>query len=382
MAKTPKRAAPAKAPKKVKAVIVDDAPKPKLALDSDDAVNDDDGAFGEEDSEMEGDASDIENDSRNKMSRSSGEEFEDSDDEGAMPVVYNPYDPKVLESVEKQICATDPLKRYLQEIKNAPTLTPEQEAALVQRMHDNNDINAAKFLVSANLRTVVRIAYEYRSMYHNLLDLIQEGNIGLMKAVSKFDPTKGARLGYYASWWIRSYILKYLLDNFRMVRVGTTAAQKKLFYHLMREKQRLEAQGIVAAPALIAQNLHVKEKDVVEMEQRLLQGNAEVSLDAQSPGNDSDRRPSLLQQLFDPKTDALSSIEHDELIQMLQRELPEFRKSLNDKEKMVLDARILSEEPQTLQEVADEFGLTRERVRQIESKLIEKLRQKLLPLIG
>jgi RNA polymerase sigma-32 factor len=382
MAKTPKRAAPAKAPKKVKAVIVDDAPKPKLALDSDDAVNDDDGAFGEEDSEMEGDASDIENDSRNKMSRSSGEEFEDSDDEGAMPVVYNPYDPKVLESVEKQISATDPLKRYLQEIKNAPTLTPEQEAALVQRMHDNNDINAAKFLVSANLRTVVRIAYEYRSMYHNLLDLIQEGNIGLMKAVSKFDPTKGARLGYYASWWIRSYILKYLLDNFRMVRVGTTAAQKKLFYHLMREKQRLEAQGIVAAPALIAQNLHVKEKDVVEMEQRLLQGNAEVSLDAQSPGNDSDRRPSLLQQLFDPKTDALSSIEHDELIQMLQRELPEFRKSLNDKEKMVLDARILSEEPQTLQEVADEFGLTRERVRQIESKLIEKLRQKLLPLIG
>ena len=380
MAKTTKRALPAKAPKKVKAVLVDDAPKPDEDHESTDAD------FDEDTLENEADDADA-LPSRRGMSGGSNEEDlsdesdsdHDSGDDTPMPVVYNPYDPHVLDAVEKKISATDPLKRYLQDIKNAPTLTPEQEQALVKRMHETNDINAAKFLVSANLKTVVRIAYEYRSMYHNLLDLIQEGNIGLMKAVSKFDPTKGARLGYYAGWWIRSYILKYLLDNFRMVRVGTTAAQKKLFYHLMREKQRLEAQGISAGPALLAQNLNVKEKDVVEMEQRLLQSNAEVSLDAQSQGNDSDRRPSLLQQLFDPKADALSSLEHDELLQMLQKELPEFRKSLNDKEKMVLDARILSEEPKTLQEVADEFGLTRERVRQIESKLIEKLRQHLEP---
>jgi RNA polymerase sigma-32 factor len=374
MAKSPKRAAPAKAPKKVKAILVEDDPKPETEEDADSV----DANFDEDTLDVVAPADsseDIENDSRNDLPNDAGD-----DEDSAMPVVYNPYDPKVLESVEKTIAPTDPLKRYLQEIKNAPTLTPEQEAGLVKRMHESNDINAAKFLVSANLRTVVRIAYEYRSMYHNLLDLIQEGNIGLMKAVSKFDPTKGARLGYYASWWIRSYILKYLLDNFRMVRVGTTAAQKKLFYHLMREKQRLEAQGITAAPALLAQNLDVKEKDVIEMEQRLLQSNAEVSLDAQPSGNDSDRRPSLLQQLFDPKSDALSSLEHDELLQMLQKELPAFRKSLNDKEKMVLDARILSEEPKTLQEVADEFGLTRERVRQIESKLIEKLGERLKPL--
>lgn len=346
MAKTTK--APAKAPKKVTAVL---APE--------------------------------EHESESNLEEGLGETGSEGDDEpNPLPVVYNPYDASALESAEKSLAATDPLKRYLQDIKNAPVLTSEQENALVKRMHDANDMNAAKMLVSANLKTVVRIAYEYRSMYHNLLDLIQEGNIGLMKAVSKFDPTKNARLGYYATWWIRSYILKYLLDNFRMVRVGTTAAQKKLFYHLMREKQRLEAQGITAAPALLAQNLDVKEKDVIEMEQRMLASNAEVSLDAQSSDRpDSDRRPSLLSQLFDPKIDALSSLEHDELIQMLQKELPEFRKTLNDKEKMVLGARILAEEPKTLQEVADEFGLTRERVRQIEAKLIEKLRNHLQPYL-
>ncbi|NDG84267.1 MAG: sigma-70 family RNA polymerase sigma factor, partial [Proteobacteria bacterium] len=198
----------------------------------------------------------------------------------SMPVVYNPYDPTVLEKAEKTLIPSDPLKRYLAEIKNAPVLTAEQEQALAIRMKEHGDLNAAKLLVSANLKTVVRIAYEYRSMYHNLLDLIQEGNIGLMKAVSKFDPEKGVRLGYYATWWIRSYILKYLLDNFRLVRVGTSHAQKKLFYHLLREKQRLEAQGIRAAPALLAQNLDVKEKDVIEMEQRLLSSGAEVSIDA------------------------------------------------------------------------------------------------------
>src|SRR6185295_11197060 len=152
--------------------------------------------------------------------------------------------------------------------------------ALVARLREKGDIEAAKLLVSANLRLVVKIALEYRSMYANLLDLVQEGNIGLLKAASKFAPAKGARLGYYASWWIRSSILKYLLDNFRLVRIGTTQAQKKLFYHLMREKQRLEAQGLLAGPKLLAEKLNVREKDVVEMEQRLSGRGAEVSLDA------------------------------------------------------------------------------------------------------
>lgn len=275
---------------------------------------------------------------------------------------------------------SDPLKRYLQEIKNAPTLTVEQEHALANRMHDKGDVQAAKLLVSANLKLVVRIAYEYRSMYHNLLDLIQEGNVGLMKAVSKYDPTKGARLGYYATWWVRSYILKYLLDNFRLVRVGTTQAQKKLFYHLMREKQRLEAQGIKAAPALLAQKLDVKEKDVIEMEQRLLSSAAEVSLDAPQ-SNSEDPGNNLLNTLFDTRENADKALEKDEWLKILAKELIGFRNELNEKELMVLENRLLNDEPMTLQEVADKFGLTRERVRQIEAKLIEKLKTRLEPYL-
>ena len=303
----------------------------------------------------------------------------------SLPVVYDPYDQTALESAEKQVeklvSATDPLKRYLQEIKNTTPLTTEQEHYFAKRMNEAGDVNAAKTLVTANLKLVVRIAYEYRSMYHNLLDLIQEGNIGLMKAVSKFDPTKGARLGYYATWWIRSYILKYLLDNFRLVRVGTSQAQKKLFYHLMREKQRLEAQGVYPAAALIAHNLEVKEKDVIEMQQRLLSPGAEMSIDAPSSSNPDEPNTSLLNTLFDQRENADVSLERDEWLQILQKELPLFAKELNDKEKMVLAARILAEDPKTLQEVADEFGLTRERVRQIEAKLIEKLKIRLKPYL-
>jgi RNA polymerase sigma-32 factor len=303
--------------------------------------------------------------------------LEDEDHQGeTLPVAYSPAE----NAGETGLVPTDPLKRYLAEIRNAPVLSAEQEQSLAKRMHEQGDVNAAKLLVSANLKNVVRIAYEYRSMYHNLLDLIQEGNIGLMKAVSKFDPTKGVRLGYYASWWIRSYILKYLLDNFRLVRIGTSQAQKKLFYHLMREKQRLEAQGITAGPALLAHNLQVKEKDVIEMEQRLLAPGAETSLDA-SVGKDSSNGMNLLQTLFDPGESADQILEKEEWLGILEREIPVFTSTLNDKERMVLAARLLSEDPKTLQEVADEFGLTRERVRQIESKLIEKLKKRLEPYL-
>jgi RNA polymerase sigma-32 factor len=180
-------------------------------------------------------------------------------------------------------------------------------------------------------------------------------------------------LGYYASWWIRSYILKYLLDNFRLVKIGTTQAQKKLFYHLMREKERLEAQGLLAGPKLLAEKLHVREKDVLEMEQRLSSSGSELSLDA--PMDSGAERPiQPIQLLSDDRETADEVLEREQLIQILKEKLPEFKKQLNNKEIQVLQDRLLADEPKTLQEVADLYGLTRERARQIEAKVIKKLR--------
>lgn len=289
--------------------------------------------------------------------------------------------PKTTDSDFAAISPTDPLRRYLEELSRHPLLSPEQEFELALKLRDQGDLSAAKALVTANLRLVVRIAFEYRNIYSNILDLVQEGNVGLMKAVSKFDPTKGARLGYYASWWIRSYILKYLLDNFRLVRVGTTQAQKKLFYHLMREKARMEAQGLLAAPKLLAEKLEVREKDVIEMEQRLSGRGAEMSLD--SPVNaDSENRTTHVELLADEHESADESLARSQLLELLRGKLPAFTKLLNEKEQKVFKERLLAEDPKTLQEIADQYGLTRERARQIEAKVVQKLRDFLKPYLG
>ncbi|OFZ53113.1 MAG: hypothetical protein A2428_03370 [Bdellovibrionales bacterium RIFOXYC1_FULL_54_43] len=278
--------------------------------------------------------------------------------------------------VERELVSSsvhDPVRRYLEEIRRYALLDPEEEFRLAMKLRSEGDMQAARILVSANLRLVVKIALEYRTYYSNLLDLIQEGNIGLMKAVSKFDPTKGARLGYYASWWIRSYILKYLLDNFRLVKIGTTQAQKKLFYHLMREKERLEAQGLLSGPKLLAEKLNVREKDVIEMEQRLSGRGTEMSLD--TPIDSEGGSHSHLELLADSQESADGILEREQLLAMLRSKLPEFQTLLNEKELSILKERLLSEEPKTLQEVANKYGLTRERARQIEVRVIDKLRE-------
>jgi RNA polymerase sigma-32 factor len=304
------------------------------------------------------------------------QESENKKEETALEAWEPSFEEETLPIVSKKIASEvfthhDPLERYLQEIRKHHLLTLEEEQELVLEWKTHGNVNAAKTLISANLRLVVKIAFEYRTVYANILDLIQEGNIGLMKAVAKFDPTKGARLGYYASWWIRSYILKYLLDNFRLVKIGTTQAQKKLFYHLMREKERIEAQGLLAGPKLLAKKLNVREKDVIEMQQRLSSQGQEMSLDTPII---SETETTHLELLADPRETADIRLEKNQLISLLKSKLPAFEKSLNEKEKQILQERLLSEEPKTLQEIADQYQLTRERARQIEAKVIEKLK--------
>lgn len=327
------------------------------------------------DPETDPEASELDSEDREP----SGEEIEALAVDGDTPAVSRARALEPLEEVESStqltaISPRDPLRRYLEETHRHPLLTPEEEFALALKLRDTGDLDAARKLVQANLRLVVKIAFEYRSITTHLMDLVQEGNIGLMKAVSKFDPTKGARLGYYASWWIRSYILKYLLDNFRLVRVGTTQAQKKLFYHLMKEKERLEAQGLLAGPKLLAERLEVREKDVVEMQQRLSSQGVEVPIDTPT---DPDQTPgrTLSATLADPSEPVDQVLARKEWLAILAEHLPAFRELLSEKELKLLEERLLADAPKTLQEVADQYGLTRERARQIEVKVVQKLRE-------
>jgi RNA polymerase sigma-32 factor len=287
------------------------------------------------------------------------------------PKVVSSQLPAVRDS--GSVTSRDPLSQYLAELRKYSVLSPEEQQQLAVQFRDTGDISIAKRLVTTNLRLVVKIAMEYKSTYNNVLDLIQEGNVGLMKAVSNYDPYKGTRLSYYASWWIRSYILKFLLDNFRLVKVGTTQAQKKLFYNLMREKDRLEAQGIHAGPKLLADTFNVKEKDVNEMSLRLSSKGGEFSID-QPMGGEDEGRPAR-DSLVDPGESVVDSLAHQELKNILSDHISEFVQGLNEKERIVFQERLMNEEPKTLQEVADQFGITRERARQIEVKVIEKLRK-------
>ena len=266
----------------------------------------------------------------------------------------------------------DPLKQYIKDISRYKLLSQEEEQSLVQELQETGDIEAAKALVVANLRLVVKIAMEYRSAYKNVMDLIQEGNIGLMKAVSKYNPDKGAKLSYYASWWIKSYILKFILDNFRLVKVGTTAEQKKLFYNRMREKERLMNQGIEPEAKLISQNLGVSEEAVKEMDLRLSSRGAALSLDAPLTGEDGGG--SAYDLLSNDEDDIEELLGHQQGLEILEQHLDEFIADLKPRDKEIFRKRLLSEVPPSLQSIADDYGVSRERIRQIEARLLEKLK--------
>jgi RNA polymerase sigma-32 factor len=225
--------------------------------------------------------------------------------------------------------------------------------------------------VTANLRLVVKIAHEYRRAHRNLLDLVQEGNIGLMQAVKRYDPMRGVKLSSYAAWWIRAYMLKFILSNWRMVKIGTTQAQRKLFFNLRKEKEKLEKLGFGSDHKLLAERLQVTEAEVREMDQRLAAG--DMSLDAPVTSEEGDGR-TRMDSLADGNQRPDAAAEEGEFRSLLRQKVEEFAVTLKGRDADLFRARWLAEDPKTLQEIGDRFGISRERARQLEKRLLDKLR--------
>ncbi len=274
------------------------------------------------------------------------------------------------ETHSTSVVTTDTLSRYLSEIRKYPLLTKEQEHQLALLYREKGDPKAAEMLVTSNLRFVVKVAAEYTKFGAKLIDLVQEGNVGLMHAVKEFNPYKGVRLITYAVWWIRGYIQEYLMRQYSMVRIGTTATQRKLFYQLQKQRDELERMGHSEAVALLSDKLGIDANEISNMSQRL--NSRDVSLD--KPLSDSQQN-TLLSLQRSPDEEAVDErLGTMEEVQILRERLEELRPSLNEKEKVVLDERLLAEEPLTLQEIGEKYKITREAVRQIEQRLMDKIR--------
>ena len=272
---------------------------------------------------------------------------------------------------EKALVKFDPLQRYLTEISNYNLLSREQERELGIRVREHGDKQAAYQLVTSNLRLVVKIALEFQRVWmQNLLDLIQEGNIGLMQAVKKFDPYKNVKFSYYASFWIKAYILKFIMDNWRLVKIGTTQGQRKLFFKLKKEKQKLIDMGFEPKPKLLSERLGVSEREIVDMDQRL--DGWDVSLDAPLKEDSDTERIEFLGTNTESIEDQVSKKEIEVL---LHNKIAEFRKKMTPRELEIFDLRIFSDNPVTLQDIGDRYGISRERVRQVEKNIIKKMRE-------
>jgi RNA polymerase sigma-32 factor len=270
---------------------------------------------------------------------------------------------------------SDLLGSYLSQIRQYPLLSKEQETDIAKKYFESKDPEAAQKLVQANLRFVVKIAAEYSKFGARMIDLIQEGNVGLMHAVKEFNPYKGARLITYAVWWIRGYIQEYLMRQYSIVRIGTTQNQRKLFYQLQREKEALEIMGREPNIALLSSRLGIPEEEISQMAQRM--SGRDVSLD--KPIN-SESTVSLgdLQRM--PSDESLDeTLAREEQLALLNKKIDELRPTLNEREKILLEERILNDEPLTLQEIGEKYGITREAVRQAEVRLMKKIKDKMDP---
>src|SRR5262249_40733563 len=269
---------------------------------------------------------------------------------------------------------------YLHELRRYPLMTRDEEHECAVRFSETQDSGLASRLITANLRLVVKIAQEYRRAHRNILDLIQEGNIGLIHAVQKYDPYRGVKLSSYASWWIRAYILKFILANWRLVKVGTTQAQRKLFFNLRKEREKLEKQGFQVEAKHLAAALDVTEQEVVEMERRLTA--SETSLDAPMRSADQGERTQGDFVRAAPTLRPDVQVESGEFGDILKQKLHTFGATLRDRDLEIFRDRLLNDEPATLVQIAERFGVTRERVRQIEERLKRRLRQYLEGELG
>lgn len=267
---------------------------------------------------------------------------------------------------------TNALSAYMSQLRHHAPISREEEHELAVRWVEEGDVEAAKMLVVANLRLVVKIAMEYRRAWTNTLDLVQEGNVGLMEAVQRFDPYQGVKLSSYAVYWVRAFILKYILDNMRSVRLGTTRASRKLFFRLNKEKRELERLGYEVEPRLLAERLDVTEEDVTDMEARL--SRPDVSFDAPLRADEADGM-TFGDRMASPGISSEASVGASELRTVFLEKIEAFAETLDERDLQILRERILAEEPLTLAELGDRFEVTRERVRQLEAKLVKRLRR-------
>ncbi len=271
----------------------------------------------------------------------------------------------------------DSLSLYLAEIRKFPILSENEEHDAAVSLYDEQDLEAAHKLITANLRFVVKVAYEYRHYGLKMLDIIQEGNIGLMLAVRKFNPHKGIRLITYAVWWIRAYIQNYIISAWSLLKIGTTQAQRKLFFKLKEAKNAIRrmtgGEDDLHSTAL---SLKVSDHEVIEMEQRLM---GDCSLDAEIPGADG---VTALDGLVDDRLNQEQLLSEYQSNHNLQMVVQGAVSALNEKERFIIESRVTADDPMTLQEIASHFSISRERVRQIEENALKKVRQALLPVVA
>jgi RNA polymerase sigma-32 factor len=286
-------------------------------------------------------------------------------------------EPEAEKKAPEQERGSDSLRRYYAEVRRYPLLTAEEERILSRRYREDKDDDALRRLISCNLRLVIKIALEDRSHRDQIMDLVQEGNAGLIRAAERFDPDRGVRFAAYAAWWIRAAILKSIVDNHRLVRIGTTAAQRRLFFQLQRVRARLAAEEGTYDSEKIAEKIGVRAEEVDEMARRL--GWSEASLEAQV-SQEGGRR--IMDTIPSSAASADEKLADHDLQEILRREIESLSAKMGDRERMILEERLLSDEPRTLVAIGAHFGVSRERIRQIEQAILSRIRTRVTAALG